>query len=113
MDYFEEPNAVAIREKKRELIAEYKYDVIGIHMFDYDNAAHPYDPESKQGLSAISLEAQGFRDIVESIRKKWGRHKTLPAYAPDHGQHRTMGGNGMHGTKLIEDMNILHFFGKL
>ena len=52
---------------------------------------------------------------------------TLLTYSPDHGQHPvgsigdepeaegvdTSKFKGMHGTKKIEDMNILHFFGTI
>lgn len=111
MDYYEEPNAIAIQEKAKELIKEDKYDVISIHTFDYDSAAHHYGPESKEGLNAIEIEAQGFYDLTELIRSEWKDHRTLLTYSPDHGQHLTMGGGGAHGSKMVEDMNILHFFG--
>lgn len=111
MDYYEEPNAIAIQEKAKELIKEDKYDVISIHTFDYDNAAHHYGPESKEGLNAIEIEAQGFYDLAELIKSVWKDHRTLLTYSPDHGQHLTMGGGGAHGSKMVEDMNILHFFG--
>lgn len=111
MDYYEEPCAAAIQEKAQQLLAEDRYDVISIHTFDYDDAAHHYGPESREGLNAIALEASGFANICDTVRKTWAGHKTLIAYAPDHGQHLTPGGNGMHGTKLTEDMNILHFYG--
>ena len=42
-----------------------------------------------------------------------GRHRVLLTYSPDHGQHQVLGGTGQHGSKMIEDMNILHFFGAL
>ncbi len=112
MDYFEEPNAIAIQEKAMELLSTDKYDVISIHTFDYDDAAHAYGPESKEGLNAIAIEAQGFADMAAYIEKEWqGKHRTLLTYSPDHGQHLIDGNKGSHGSKLIEDMNVLHFFG--
>ena len=113
LDYFEEPNATTIQERVLELIALDKYDVISIHTFEYDDAAHHYGPESKEALNAISIEAQGFSDIVEQLKKFKGDHRVLYTYSPDHGQHLMAGGNGAHGSKMIEDMNILHFFGTL
>lgn len=111
MDYFEEPNALAIQEKALELLKEDKYDLISIHTFDYDDAAHAYGPESREGLNAIALEAQGYADIASYIEENWkGKHKTLLTYSPDYGQHLLEGGNGAHGSKMNEDMNILHFF---
>ena len=113
LDYFECANAVAVQEKSLELIAEDKYDVISIHTFDYDDAAHAYGPESKEALNAVALEAEGFHRLAEALEPTRGAHRTLLTYSPDHGQHPTMSGNGMHGTELIEDMNIVHFFGTI
>ena len=109
LDYYEEPNAIAIQEKAAELIQGDKYDVISIHTFDYDNAAHAYGPEPKEALNAIAIEAQGFDDISKLVEKSG--HKTLLTYSPDHGQHLLPGGGGAHGSKMSEDMNVLHFFG--
>lgn len=112
LDYFEAPNAVGVQEKALELIASDEYDVISIHTFDYDNAAHAFGPESKQALNAVNLEAEGFHRLAEALKKNPG-HKTLLTYSPDHGQHPVIGGTGQHGSKQIEDMNIVHFFGTL
>ena len=112
LDYFEAPNAIGVQEKALELIASDEYDVISIHTFDYDAAAHAYGPESKQALNAVNLEAEGFHRIAEALKKNPG-HKTLLTYSPDHGQHPVIGGTGQHGSKQIEDMNIVHFFGTL
>ena len=111
MDYFEEPNAVFIQKRVLELLPEDKYDVLSIHTFDYDDAAHHYGPESREGLNAIALEAMGFEAIANYVKQNWaGKHRTLLIYAPDHGQHQTEAG-GMHGSLMSEDMNILHFYG--
>lgn len=111
LDYFEEQNAMTVQERSLALIAEDKYDVISIHTFDYDNAAHAYGPESKEGINAIALEAEGFHRIAEALQQNASGRKTLLTYSPDHGQHPGMGGGGLHGSKMIEDMNVLHFFG--
>ena len=110
LDYFECRNNIEIREKALELINKDEYDVISIHTFDYDNAAHAYGPESKEGLNAISIEAETYALIAKELEKFKGKHRTLLTYSPDHGQHLTEGGRGSHGSKLTEDMNILHFF---
>lgn len=112
LDYFEAPNALTVQEKALELIARDEYDVISIHTFDYDDAAHAFGPESRQGLNAVSLEAEGFQRIAQALQQNSG-HRTLITYSPDHGQHLTPGGTGLHGSKMIEDMNIVHFFGAL
>ena len=111
MDYFECSNAIEIQEKALEMIAADCYDVISIHTFDYDNAAHAYGPESKEALNAVSIEAQGFDRIAQLLQTFDGKHRTLLTYSPDHGQHLTAGGTGAHGSKMLEDMNVLHFFG--
>lgn len=111
LDYFEAKNAAEIQEKALELIAGDQYDVISIHTFEYDDAAHAFGPESKQALNAVSIEAEGFAKIAEELKKFTGKHRILLTYSPDHGQHLTEGGAGAHGSKMIEDMNVLHFFG--
>lgn len=112
MDYYVCKNAVDIRKKMLELIDADQYDVISIHTFDYDDAAHAYGPESKEGLNAVGLEAEIFGEIAERIEQQWkGKHRTLISYSPDHGQHLLEGGRGDHGSEKIEDMNIIHFFG--
>lgn len=113
LDYFEAPNAIGVQEKALELIEKNCYDVISIHTFDYDNAAHAYGPESKEGLNAISLEAEGFDRIAKAVKACYGGCRTLLTYSPDHGQHLVEGGRGSHGSKMIEDMNVVHFFGTI
>lgn len=110
LDYFECKNNIKIREKVLELIQKDDYDVISIHTFDYDNAAHAYGPESKEGLNAISIEAETYALIAKELEKFKEKHRILLTYSPDHGQHLTEGGGGAHGSKLIEDMNVLHYF---
>ena len=113
MDYFECANAVEVQQRSLELIASDRYDVISIHTFDYDNAAHAYGPESKEGLNAGALEAEGFRKLAEALEKYKGKHRILMSYSPDHGQHPIPGNRGAHGDTCNEDMNILHFFGTI
>lgn len=110
LDYFECKNNIAIREKVLELIQSDAYDVISVHTFDYDDAAHAYGPESKEGLNAISIEAETYALIAKELEKYKEKHRILLTYSPDHGQHLTEGGGGAHGSKMIEDMNILHYF---
>jgi hypothetical protein len=111
IDYFSAANAAEIREKALELISSDRYDLISVHTFEYDNAAHAYGPESKEALNAVSMEAEVFGEIASELKTFAGRHRMLLSYSPDHGQHLTEGGTGAHGSKMFEDMNILHFFG--
>ena len=80
MDYFECAHAVEVQQRSLELIESDRYDVISIHTFDYDNAAHAYGPESKEGLNAIALEAEGFRKLAEALEKYKGKHRALSAF---------------------------------
>ena len=113
LDYFEAKNAAEIQEKALELIAGDEYDVISIHTFEYDSAAHAFGPESKQALNALSIEAEGFAKVAKELQKFSGKHRILLTYSPDHGQHFVEGGTGAHGSKMIEDMNVVHFFGTI
>ena len=113
MEYHDAPNAEEIQEKALELIARDDYDLLSIHTFEYDNAAHHYGPESKEALNALALEARGFARIAEALRENKKDHRILLGYCPDHGQHLEPGGNGAHGSKLPEDMNVLHFYGTI
>ena len=101
LDYFETRNAVETQEKALELIATDQYDVISIHTFEYDDAAHAYGPESKEGLNAISIEAEGFDRIAEALRAFRDKHRILLTYSPDHGQHLVFGGRSasFHGRR--------------
>ncbi|MBR5266174.1 MAG: alkaline phosphatase family protein [Clostridia bacterium] len=111
MDYFMIDNTVEMEEKALELIASDKYDVISIHACAYDTAAHSYGPEAKESLNILAREAEIFQNIAEAVKSQGGKHRTLLTYSPDHGQHPLMAGGGQHGSKMIEDMNIVHFFG--
>lgn len=113
LDYFSCKNAIEIEEKALELIESDKYDFISIHTFDYDSAAHAYGPESKEALNALCIEAEVFANVAQALEKFKDKHNILLSYSPDHGQHLTDSGRGSHGSKLIEDMNILHFFGTI
>lgn len=113
MDYYSAENAAEIKSKALELISSDKYDLISIHTFEYDNAAHAYGPESKEALNAVSIEAENFDAVASEVEKFSGSHRMLLSYSPDHGQHLTAGGTGAHGSTMPEDMNILHFFGTI
>ena len=113
MPYFECANAVEIQEKALELLESDMYDFISIHTFEYDHAAHAYGPESKEALNAVAIEADGFDRLARMMQTFKGKHRTLLTYSPDHGQHPIAGGHGAHGSKMIEDMNIVHFFGTI
>ena len=113
MDYFFIRNTVELEEKALELIESDAYDVISMHPCAYDSTAHQYGPESKEALNIMAREAEVFQRIAEALGQYRGKHRTLLTYSPDHGQHPIMGGGGEHGSKMTEDMNIVHFFGTI
>ena len=113
MDYFECKDGDEVLERSLEVIEKDIYDVISIHTFEYDSASHHFSPESKEALNALTLEAENFSAIVKLLETQKEKHKTVISYSPDHGQHAVEGGRGAHGSNMIEDMNILHFFGTI
>lgn len=111
MDYFAVKNAVEADEVACRLIAEDKYDLISIHTFDYDSAAHAFCPTSKEAFNAACIETEVFGHLAQAAQNTAHRGQTLLFYGSDHGQHEVAGKHGAHGSKMIEDMNILHFYG--
>ncbi len=111
MDYFEEPDGLRVQARALELIGQDRYDLISIHTFEYDDAAHAHGPESREALDAVALEADGFGRIAEALERYRGKHRILLTYSPDHGQHEEPEGRGSHGSMLPEDMNVVQFFG--
>lgn len=100
------------------LIEEDRYDLISIHTFEYDDNAHDFGPESKEALAAVRREIEGFDLLCNKIGQAWPQHRTMVAYAPDHGQHAVEawepnpdGYRGDHGSYRTEDMNVVHFYG--
>ena len=113
MDYFEEPDAQHVQEKTLELIASDQYDVISVHTFAYDDAAHAKGPESPEALDALALEVDGFDRICKAMKAFEGKHRILYSYSPDHGQHLIPGGTGDHNLLIPEDINVGHFLGTI
>ena len=113
VDYFEVDTVADMLKITLELIAADQHDLISIHTWEYDHAAHEYGPEAKEALNALSIEAEAFDRIAQAMHKVSDGHRMLLTYSPDHGQHLTEGGTGAHGSELIEDMNVVHFFGTI
>ena len=63
---------------------------------DFENLTNMID-------SLVEVDTKG--NVVPAIAESWETN--------DHGQHPVIGGTGQHGSKQIEDMNIVHFFGTL
>lgn len=96
-----------------KVIEEEDYDLLSIHMLDYDTASHSCGPEAKDAKNALDFVAEDFDRIVSAAKYCESRKRTLISYSPDHGQHQIDTEKGGHGTALPDDMNILHFFGTI
>ena len=117
MPYYEVKNNGEALAKAEELMAEGRCDVLSIHTFEYDDAAHAQGPTSPGALEAAEREAQGFAKVHGLISRYWGNTGAVLAYLPDHGQHwvepwepNPHHYKGDHGSFLGEDMNVLHYY---
>lgn len=114
MDYFIFADAHAALKKAQELIEQDQHDFIVVYNGDYDSAMHRTGTESKASLEALRFQVEGFDALAKCIKKHWTKHNTLLAFSTDHGVHDAEGSKGTigkHGTKLPEDINILHCLG--
>ena len=59
------------------------------------------------------MEVEVFDHIAGALEAFRGQHRILLTYSPDHGQHLTAAGRGTHGSKQIEDMNVVQYFGTI
>ncbi len=117
MPYYEVQNNAQALEKAEDLMSRGECDVISIHTFEYDDAAHEDGPESQSALAAASREAEGYAKIHALVQAYWNEFNVLTAYLPDHGQHamepfepNPHGYKGDHGSFRGEDMNVLQYY---
>ena len=108
VDTPDEANALAL-----ELIAQDEYDLLCVYNGNYDGTMHKFGPESPQSLDALRHNTAAFASLADAVRTHWTHHRTLIAFAPDHGCHEIDGDCGSHGLDMPEDMNIIHFYGIL
>lgn len=118
--YYEVRNNAEALDKAEELMRTDACDVLSIHTFEYDDAAHEEGPESPRALDAAACEAAGFAAVTALVKRYWSAFDTLTAYLPDHGQHAVEpwepnehGYRGDHGSFRTEDMNVLQFYGAI
>lgn len=111
MDYFIVETPDEANEKALELIKEDKYDLISVYNGNYDGRMHRVGPEGEEAIEALKHNVKSYETFANAIRENWKDHKTLLAFAPDHGCHEIDGGAGSHGLMMPEDMNIIHFYG--
>ena len=96
------------------MIEQDQHDFIVMYNGDYDSAMHRKGTEAKEALEALRFQVEGFDALAKCIKKRWTRHNTVLTFSTDHGVHDAEGSKGTigkHGTKMPEDINILHFFG--
>lgn len=113
MDYCIVGTPDEANEKAAELIAQDRYDLIAVYNGNYDSTMHKFGPESVEALDALRHNVRAFDALAQEVRTHWAAHRTLIAFAPDHGCHEIDGACGSHGLDMPEDMNIIHFYGVL
>ena len=110
MDYYIVETPDEGNKKALELIREDKYDLICVYNGNYDGRMHRVGPEGEEAIDALKHNVKAYETFADAIRKEWTDHKTLLAFAPDHGCHEIDGEAGSHGLMMPEDMNIIHFY---
>lgn len=111
VDYYVEKTVQDLLKKMLQLIEADTYDVICVHPLEYDTQAHAHGPKAEEALQAVSIVADGFDKACKALKKFEGKHRILYSFSPDHGQHLVPGGTGNHNSLIVEDINIIHFFG--
>ena len=111
MDYFIYGTVEEVNAKALEIIGEDKYDIVVIYNGNYDGTMHRHAPEGEESIEALKHNVNAFATLRKAVEENWQSHKTLVAFAPDHGCHEIDGGCGSHGLYMPEDMNIIHFYG--
>jgi predicted AlkP superfamily pyrophosphatase or phosphodiesterase len=106
-----EPSDEEATRKGLQLLSENEHDVVVVYNMDYDDAIHDTEPESERSIQALKRHVRDFACLVDCAKKVWKDYDTLFLFAPDHGIHKTIFGNGDHYCDIPEDMNILHFYG--
>ena len=113
MDYYIVDTPDEANAKAAALIQEDRHELIAVYNGNYDSAMHKFGPESREALDALRHNVRAFDTLANEVRTHWQAHKTLIAFAPDHGCHEIDGDCGSHGLDMPEDMNIIHFYGLL
>ncbi len=113
MDYFYFDSIEEISQKAMELIEADAYDLLCVYHGDYDATMHKNGTEAEVSIAALKANIAAFDRFAEAIRANWQSHDTLIGFAMDHGCHDIDSGCGSHGLDMPEDLNIVHFYGKI
>lgn len=112
LSYFSEDYDPEVEARTIELIQENKHDLIVVYHQEYDDIMHRTTPRSQVALNAFKKHIKSFERLSEIFNLK---NKNIPrviAFLPDHGTHLDPNtGKGTHGTDLIEDIEVRHFWG--
>jgi len=111
IDYHNEDNDEKATLQGLKAITENQHDVVVVYNMDYDDCLHATEPESKLSYEAMCRHIRDFAKLVDCACESWKEYDTLFLFAPDHGCHKTILGDGNHFCDCPEDMNILHFYG--
>ena len=111
VDYHNEDSDEMATRQGLKAITENKHDVVVVYNMDYDDLLHETEPESKACYDAMNRHINTFAKLVDCACETWKDYDTLFLFAPDHGCHKTIRGDGDHFCDSPDDMNILHFYG--
>lgn len=106
-----EPSDEEATQRGLQLLRENEHDVVVVYNMDYDDSIHDTEPESERSIEALKRHIRDFARLVDCAKEVWRDYDMLFLFAPDHGIHKTIFGNGDHYCDIPEDMNILHFYG--
>ena len=74
---------------------------------------HKNGTEAPVSLDALKQNVAAFDMFANAVKENWTSHDTLIGFAMDHGCHDIDGSCGSHGLDMPEDLNIMHFYGKI
>ena len=110
MDYYVFDNIAQVNAKAAQLILEDKHDFYVVYNGNYDSVMHKKAPESPHALGELRVNSHAYAMFDYLISTHWAGHRTLMAFAMDHGCHEIDDDLGSHGLDMPEDLNILHFY---
>jgi predicted AlkP superfamily pyrophosphatase or phosphodiesterase len=111
IDYFSEPDDLAVTARTLELLKTDGHDLIVVYHCQYDDTLHRETPFSPNAIQAVRNHIASFRTIAESVREQWQNQPHAVVFAPDHGAHIDSAGVGTHGEDIPDDMLVYHCFG--
>ena len=93
-----------------ELMQKDEYDLIVCYMTNYDHQMHLHGPFSEEATEQAHLAAERFKGLQEAVDRYWSKYNRMLVFVPDHGGHYTDETHGGHGSDLVEDMIVNHYY---